>query len=155
MNESGIPIKKNPLVAFFLSVVPGLSHVYLGKVKKAIVLFIIDGGIILTLVYSESILMKILMINIYLFTFIPSALETYQLAQNKRSWISTDSKWYTVTLLLTTGFSALPLLWQNERFSKAFKILWTVLVPVLALCFFAVLFLFWDNIELFLHQTFR
>lgn len=146
---------KKPFLALILSLIPGLSHLYLGKIKKAVVLFIIDAGLVLSLIYSNSYLMKLIAINIYLFTFLPACLETYNMAKGKESWINTDSKLYTVILLLTTGFSALPLLWQNKELSKRFKIIWTIAVPLLALVFVGVLASYWDNFEQLLVKVFE
>lgn len=143
---------KKPAVAVILSLIPGLSHLYLGQVRKGLVLFVIDIGLGLTLIFSQSYLMKLIMINIYLFTFIPACFETYSYAKGKKSRISTDSRWYVTVLLITTGFNALPLLWQSSRLTKRFKIIWTILVPVLATTFVFILVKYWDNIEAFLRD---
>ncbi len=147
--------KKNARLALILSLFPGASHLYLGLVRKAVVLLIIDAGLVLTLIFSKSYLMKLVMANIYLFTAVPAALETTSLAQGKKSRIDTDATWYTVALLLTTGFSALPLLWQNPKFSRRFKIAWTVAVPLLALLYFWGLLLYWDTLEALLVRLFQ
>ncbi len=150
-----LPIKKNSTLTLVLSIIPGLAHLYLGKRGKALGLLVIDAGIFLTLIFSETLLMKVLMAGIYLVTFLPACLETYRMAQNRESWIKTDSKWYTSVLLLTTGFNALPLLWQSKAFSKRYKILWTLAVVVLAAGFFTVLTVFWNSIEDFLSIFFK
>jgi hypothetical protein len=131
----------------FLSILPGLSLVYVGKFKQALPLFIIDAGIILTVIFSGSYIMKILMAGIYLVTFFPPALESYQLVKYGRNTINTEAQWYVIVLLLTTGFTALPLLWKSGNFSKKAKIAWTVAVPVLAVLFFALLAKYWDNLD--------
>jgi hypothetical protein len=147
-------IRKKPVVVLLLSMIPGFSHLYLGQIKKALVLFVIDLGLGLTFVFSQSYLMKLIMINIYLFTFIPACLETYSYSKGKKSRISTDSKWYVTVLLITTGFNALPLLWQNSKLTKRFKIIWTILVPMLAVVFVVILIRHWDNLEAFLQKIF-
>ncbi|MCF7916731.1 MAG: hypothetical protein K9L61_03045 [Candidatus Omnitrophica bacterium] len=141
---------KKPTVAAVLSLMPGLSHLYLGQIKKALVLFVIDLGLGLILVFSQSYLMKLIMINIYLFTFIPACIETYSYSKGNKSRISTDSRWYVTILLITTGFNALPLLWQSNKLTKRYKIIWTVLVPILAAAFVFILIRYWDNLEAFL-----
>ncbi|MCF7895924.1 MAG: hypothetical protein K9L72_02870 [Candidatus Omnitrophica bacterium] len=115
-------------------------------------LFVIDIGLGLGLIFSQSYLMRLILINIYLFTFVPTCLEAYSYAKGKKSRISTDSKWYVTVLLITTGFNALPLLWQNRRVTKRFKIIWTILVPVLAAVFIFILARYWDNLEAFLQN---
>jgi hypothetical protein len=57
------------------------------------------------------------------FFLLLTCLEAYSYAKGKKSRISTDSKWYVTVLLITTGFNALPLLWQNRRVMKRFKII--------------------------------
>ncbi len=96
--------------------------------------------------------MKLIMVNIYLFTFIPACLEAYSQAKGKRSKVNTDSRWYVTVLLITTGFNALPLLWQSSKLTKRFKITWTALVPILAGVFVFILVRHWDNIEAFLQN---
>lgn len=134
-------------IVLILSFLPGLSHFYLGRRKKAIVLFIIDLGVFSTLLFSQSYLMKLLMINVYIVTFLPVSLETYHLAKGSKSRINTDSRWYVTVLLITTGFNAIPLLWQNEKLTKRFKVIWTILVPVFAFTFFFILVSHWEKLE--------
>jgi hypothetical protein len=55
-------------------------------------------------------------------------------------------------LLITTGFNALSLLWQNSKPTKSFKIIWTILMLVLAAVFVFILTRYWDNIEAFLQS---
>jgi len=140
-------MKKNPLVAAILFPIPGLSHLYLGKKRKAILLFIIDIGIALALIFSDSYIVRILMLMIYAVTALPAALEAYQLSEHKKKTIDTDSRWYVTILLLTTGFSALPLLWNSPNFSKRAKIIWTAAVPVLAIIFFSLIVMHWETLE--------
>lgn len=147
--------KKNAKLALILSIVPGLPHLYLRRIKKAVSLLVIDAGLILALFLSDSYLIKIIIANIYLFTFLPALLESYSIARDKKSRINTDSKWYVVILLLTTGFNALPLLWQNRAFSKKFKIIWTIIVPLLALLFAIGLFMYWNTLESLLANLFE
>ena len=136
-----------PELTLLLSPIPGLSHLYLGDKKKAVSLLIIDTGILLTLIFSKSLLMKVLMLGIYTITFLPACIETYQIAKYGKRLLNTNSQWYVILLLLTTGFSALPLLWQSDSFSKTGKIAWTIAVPTLAALFLFFLASQWNDIE--------
>lgn len=136
-----------PIFTLLLSPLPGLAHLYLGDKKKALSLLVIDAGIILTLVFSDSLLMKGLMLGIYIIAFLPAAVETYQLAAYDRRLLNTNAKWYVIIMLLTTGFSALPLLWQSNCFGRTGKTAWSIAVPVLATLFFFFLSSQWDDIE--------
>jgi hypothetical protein len=144
------PHSKSPVLAVLLSVLPGLSLVYIGLPKKAIGLFVIDAGIILTIIFSDSYVLKCLMAGIYLVTFGPACLESYQIAKYGQNTIDTEARWYVTILLLTTGFSALPLLWKSGYFSKEAKIGWSIAVPVLAVFFFTVLANFWTELDHYL-----
>ena len=75
---------------------------------------------------------------VYLMVMVPAVIETYVLAQGGVSRFS-ESKPYIVLLLLVTGFSALPLLWQSRAFSKRIKIVWSFVVPVFAVLWFSFL----------------
>jgi len=145
MNQVGV--KKSVLLTVIFSLLPGLSQIYLGDKKKGFFLLLIDAGIIFTLITSKSYLMRILMAGIFLVTFLPSAVESYQIAKYGERKIDTSSRWYVTILLLCTGFTALPLLWSSEKFSKKAKINWTVAVPILAFLFFSFLIKYWDMLE--------
>lgn len=148
VNDS--PCGKKVWLTVVLSFVPGLSFVYLGIWKKAVVLFIIDAGIALTFIFSGSYLAKLLALNIYLVTFMVPALESYQLARYGKKTVDSDARWYVTLLLLTTGFNALPLLWSSRMFSKKAKILWSIAVPLLAAVFVLLLVTYWQRADLFL-----
>ncbi|MBD3427057.1 MAG: hypothetical protein GF409_07515 [Candidatus Omnitrophica bacterium] len=124
----------------------------MGRWKRVIALFVIDAGIFLAFFLSGSYLMKLLAVNIYIFTFLAPFIESYQLAKYGKNTLSSDTRWYVVVLLLTTGFNALPLLWQSESFSRKAKISWSVAVPVLAALFVTVLVRYWDMAEAFLRD---
>ena len=143
---------KSGLVLGF-SVVPGLAHFYLGQRKKAIGLFIVDLGVLLTFLLSGSYILKLLMINVYIVTFLPACLETYNLEKGRHSRINTDSRWYVTVLLITTGLNAIPLLWQNDKLTRKFKITWTILVPVLGFLFFFGLISYWAEMEGYLERV--
>ena len=128
----------SPLVAASLSLVPGVGHWVVGKRGKAVGFFAIDLGIIGTLLFLRSPVAPLLASFVYFVAMIPAVLETYTLACGGASQFS-ESRPYIVVLLLVTGFSALPLLWQSRSFSKRAKIAWSVAVFVLAILFFSFL----------------
>jgi lysylphosphatidylglycerol synthetase-like protein (DUF2156 family) len=138
---------KNIYLTLGLSVLPGLSHIYLGEYHKVPGLFFIDAGIALTLLFSSSYVMSLLMVMIYFVTAVPASVESYQLARYGENTIDTGAKWYVTILLLTTGFAALPLLWKSDRFSKRAKAAWTIAVPLLAAAFFTILIRYWSYFE--------
>jgi hypothetical protein len=129
-----------------------MAQIYLGKTKKALGLFVIDAGILSIWLFSDSILMRLLAAGIYLITFLPACVEGYQLARYGKNILDTSADWYVIILLLTTGFSALPLLWQSPNFSKNSKIAWTAAVPVLAVLFFGIIIKYWAGIEAYLRD---
>lgn len=141
------PEKKKTWLVILLSLIPGLSLVYLGRFKKTLMIFIVDIGIVSGFVLSDSYLFKLILINIYFFTFLAPFLESYQLVRYGRNTIDSESRWYVTILLLTTGFNALPLLWNSDRFSRKAKIAWTIAVPLLFLLFLSVLVKYWDRAE--------
>lgn len=141
----------------FISIVapfPGIGHIFLDKKKKGVALVIVFLGLISGFIFSSLLLIKALMVMVYFSIAVPAGLETYQLAKYGKNRIDTDARWYTVVLLLFTGFAALPLLWQNKNFSRTSKILWSVAVPVLAVLFFAVIIRYKSLIEAFLEKIF-
>ncbi len=130
-----------PLLAASLSLVPGLGHLVIGKRRKAAALFVVDLGIICSAFFVKSRIGHLLTSFVYLMAMVPAVIETYALAQGGVSQFS-ESKPYIVVLLLLTGFSALPLLWQSSIFSKRIKIVWSIVVPMLAILYFGFLSFF-------------
>ena len=143
-------MRKNPWIAAGLSLVPGAGHFYIGRFKKGFALFCIDAALVAALFFSSKRLAYVLAAMIYLVTMIPGVLETYQAAKTGETAPRSESKIYVVLMLLVTGFPALPLLWQNTRFSPAAKRVWTAAVAVLAVLFFGALFFWGSAIEKFL-----
>ena len=117
---------------------PGLGHWYAGHAKKCVALFCIDAAIILSLIFSKSALILLLTGVIYLSTLLPAMLEAYQLALGVKAAF-THSRIYVVFMLLVTGITALPLLWQSGLFSGRAKKAWSVAVIVLAILYFTAL----------------
>jgi hypothetical protein len=134
-------------VIFLMGPFPGAGHMCLGNRKKALSLFLVFAAVISGFVFSPSRLIKLLMVMTYFSISIPAWVETFQIARYGKKKIDTDARWYTVMLLLFTGFAALPLLWQNSNFSKKSKVIWSVAVPLLAVVFFGLIFMYRDLIE--------
>jgi hypothetical protein len=134
-------------IVICLAFVPGLSLLYLGRWKKSIALFLIDAGVISILVFSNSYLMRLLAVNIYVFASIAPFIESYQLARYGKNTVDSGARWYVIILMLTTGFNALPLLWQSPNFSRISKIGWTITVTVLAAVFVALLVNYGTRVE--------
>ena len=128
----------SPILAASLSLVPGAGHWVVGKRGKAAAFFVIDLGMIGTVFFLRSPMALILTCLAYFMVMVPAVLETYTLACGGVSQLS-ESKPYIVLLLLVTGFSALPLLWQSHSFSKRTKIAWSIGVSVLAIFWFSFL----------------
>ena len=127
-----------PFLIASLSLVPGVGHWVLGKRGKAVALFVVDFGMVCSVLFFRSQMALFITCFAYLMVMIPAVIETYVLASGGVSRFS-ESKAYIVVLLLTTGFSALPLLWQSHSFSKRMKIAWSAAVAVLAVLFFSFL----------------
>ncbi|MBN1585882.1 MAG: hypothetical protein JW937_00460 [Candidatus Omnitrophica bacterium] len=127
-----------PLLIAGLSLVPGAGHLAAGRRSKAAALFVIDIGIVCSLVFLKSTAAYILAGFVYLMAMVPAVVETYQLAQGKAAGFG-ESKLYICVLLLSTGFAALPLLWRSLHFSKQDKIVWSIAVSVLAILYFSFL----------------
>jgi hypothetical protein len=127
--------------------IPGSGHMLLGRPKKALGLFLVFASLVIGSLLSDWFLIKILMVMVYLSITIPAWVEAYQIARYGKNKINTDARWYTIMLLLFTGFSALPLLWQNRNFSIKSKILWSIAVPALAIAFFSLLIAYRDSLE--------
>jgi len=127
-----------PLLAASLSLVPGAGHWVVGKRGKAVGFFAIDVGIICTILFLRSPLALLLACFVYFMVMVPAVIETYTLARGGVSQFS-ESRPYIVLLLLTTGFSALPLLWRSHAFSRQIKIAWSIAVSALAILWFCFL----------------
>ncbi len=121
-----------PLFVASLSLVPGIGHWIVGKRRKAAALFAVDFGIVCWIFLLKTTAGRFLTFFAYLMVMAPAVIETYALAQGGISEFS-ESKPYIVTLLLLSGLSALPLLWQSGVFSQRSKITWSIIIPVLAI----------------------
>jgi hypothetical protein len=138
----------------FTGIVPGIGHLLLGKPKKAVGLFLVFAGLVTGFIFADWLLIKILIVLVYISVALPAWIEAYQISRYGENTVNIDARWYTVILLLFTGFSALPLLWQNNNFSKKSKILWSIAVPLLAIAFFSLLFMYRDFLESIIRRIF-
>lgn len=142
---------QNPVVALGLSLLlPGLGHVYAGKLKKGLVFFCADAGVIAALFHPQIHLFFIWSLIVYPMAMARAGIEAYRIVKPGRWACDKDSRTYAVCMLLATGFSALPLLWQSRQFSRAAKIAWTAAVPVLTALFFGALAFCGPSLEKFL-----
>ncbi|MBF0254020.1 MAG: hypothetical protein HQL11_02700 [Candidatus Omnitrophica bacterium] len=139
--------KKNPITAVLLSLIPGAAQIYLGRTKKAVGFLCIFAGICAVWIFSPWVLGKFIAFFLYLSIALVPMIEHYQIARSGVSALSTDARWYVVFLLLTNGFAALPLLWQSERFGRASKFAWSILVPLFAAVYLFVLVRYWNDLE--------
>ncbi len=148
MSKQSIPLLWGLLLAPF----PGISHLLLKNYKKGLALLVIFCGAALTFSLTSSYLTKCLAIMIYVAILVPSFLEILQTQFSELNLIDADSKLYVIVMLLMTGFNALPLLWQNDRFSKLEKQGWSLTVTLLAVAFFAGLARYWHSLDSLIEQ---
>lgn len=126
----------------FLSLlIPGLGQLYSGERSKGIALLCISLGIGFGLGVAiagppafRSKVTVVMLAVVYLLVWIPTSIDAFQQAAgNTQTLLSGDRPWYVIVMLLTVGPMALPLLWQSQRFSKMAKIIWSVLIILVAL----------------------
>ena len=141
-----------PLLAASLSLLPGMGHLAVGKRGKAAALFVVDIGIVCSIILLRSAVGQLLTCFAYLMVMVPAVIETYMLSQGRASSFN-DSKAYIMAMLLAGGFLALPLLWQSSVFSRRAKIAWSVVIPALAVLYFSFLGVY--GIQLFNYARVR
>ncbi len=125
---------KNPRLALFYSVVvPGLGQLYLGERAKGWTLLCMGAGVVVSLIVSHTWIAWFLMGGIYLAVIIPAALDAFQTASGRPQTFPADTVPYVIVMLLMVGPFAIPLLWQSRKFSNVAKIVWTVVVILIAL----------------------
>lgn len=131
---------KDPRLALFYSVIaPGLGQLYLGDRAKGWTLLCMAAGVVVSLIVSHTVMAWFLMGGIYLTVMIPAALDAFQTAAGQPRTFAGNTIPYVILMLLTVGPFAIPLLWQSPRFSKTAKILWTILVILIAFLAIATL----------------
>lgn len=128
--------RRSPHIAAILSAaVPGLGQWYNAERPKGLALLCMTLGIWFGLATGlHSWVTVVMLVVVYVFVWIPATVDAYQRAAgHSSSLLSGERRWYTVLMLLAVGPMALPLLWQGARFSRMAKVLWTVVVIVIAL----------------------
>ena len=121
--------------------VPGLGQLYNGERAKGIAVLCMTIGIVVGVTMAttgpaqaRSSITVVMLGLIYVFVWIPAVIDAYQRASGQtQSLLSGTKTWYVILMLLSIGPMALPLLWQSPRFSRPAKIIWTVIVILLAL----------------------
>lgn len=132
--------KHSPVMAGSLSVVPGAGHIYLGRYWKAGALFVMDSGVVLALHAAKSVAAgSALFVFYYLLIGVPAVIECYHGAQNETSPLD-RSQHYIIVLMLVRGCWALPMLWHSRHFSKRSKIIWSIVIPLIAAAYLTVLY---------------
>jgi TM2 domain-containing membrane protein YozV len=154
-------MERLPLVAGGLSLlVPGAGQLYNGERAKGIAILCITAGIWSGLLMAavgpaafHSIFTIAMLGAVYLFIWFPAAADAYQRASGvTTSLLSGDKAWYVIAMLLTVGPMALPLLWHSRRFSRTAKIIWTVLIVLLAILGIVFLLVIGPAVERLLHE---
>lgn len=145
---------KNPFLAFLYSwLAPGLGQLYLGERAKGWTLLCMAAGVWISLAISHTPLSWLLMGLIYLAVMIPAASDAFQTASGKPRTFAGNSVFYVIAMLLLVGPFAVPLLWQSARFSRTAKILWTILVILIAFLAIAVLMLTASSLDQLIKQS--
>jgi len=134
---------------------PGLGQLLNGERPKGVAILCITAGIIYGLAMGaagpeafRSILTVAVLALVYLFIWIPAIVDAYQRASGSATTLLSGERiWYVIFMLLTVGPMALPLLWQSPRFSKTAKIIWTLVVVLIALASILLLVVFGPDIE--------
>ena len=122
-----------PWVAGFLSlIVPGLGQLYLGRRTEAIgpLCVAIAAAIAPQIFHSQS--TAVMMTFIYGATALPAARDAFRAAKGIDVRASTQAVGYVIMMLFVAGPLALPLLWQTPRLSQRAKVIWTIVVVVIA-----------------------
>ena len=133
--------RKNPWVAFFLTLLfPGLGHWYVGNNFSALAYAIITTGLWISYYSAHSLLARTAVLFIVPFFVLPAARDAVAVARGKkRSVTGEESRIYVVWMLCCVGPFAIPLLWQNKKFSLPVKIIWTVaVVSIVAMFLLAI-----------------
>ena len=141
IGQAGQPRVYSSVLAAGLSIVPGLGHLYAGKMGKAAAFLLISAGLLAGAYLARGSEKGLLLLVPYLLVMVPAAFESYCLASGKSGGL-TESKSYIVALLLTNGLSVLPLLWQSSLFTKKSKVIWSVVVPALAVLYLGFIFVY-------------
>lgn len=135
--NSSKTINKNPWAAFFLTLLfPGLGHLYVENRLSALAYALIAIGLWFSYFSTPSFLTRVAILLIFPFVVIPAARDAVAVAQGRKKVVTgEESRVYVVWMLCCAGPFALPLLWQNKKFSTATKVVWTLVVVSIAAVF--------------------
>lgn len=134
MNDSS---PRSPRLAAALSaLLPGLGQLYAGERAQGWAVLTMAVGVLAGVGLAlwgppplRSRATVALLLFIYPFVWWPAVTGARGSAAGAGgSWLARGEAWYTVLMLVTVGPMALPLLWQNPRFSHRAKRLWTAVV---------------------------
>ena len=126
---------------------------YAGQKGKGLVSLCMGSGILLSLLLSQSWVTTGLLGFAYAMVIIPSAFDVYRYANGQTQAGTSDSKLYIIMMLFLTGLFGLPLLWQGKTFSKNVKLLWTIIVILLAILFLSTIILMGPVIEKYVEEN--
>lgn len=135
-SEISVP-KKNPWIAFFLTILfPGLGHLYVGSRFAAGAYAAMTLGLGYSYFSAKSFLAQLAVLFIVPFVVIPAVRDAVSVARgNKKVVTGEESQLYVIWMLCCVGPFAIPLLWQNKKFSVPVKIAWTALIIAIAVTF--------------------
>jgi hypothetical protein len=141
--------QKNPWVAFLLTLVlPGLGHFYVGSRFSGLAYTIMTVGLGYSYFSAKSFLARIAVLFIVPFLVIPAARDAMAVAQGKKKPVTgEESRIYVVWMLCCVGPFAIPLLWQNKKFSVPVKIVWTVVVISIVVLFLSAVSILGKNYD--------
>ena len=146
--------RRTPVVAAGLSlVVLGAGQLYNGERAKGLAMLMMSVGIAVSCVAFRSPATLVFMGLIYLAVLIPASLDAYRVASGGASRFSGGAPWYVIGMLLAVGPFALPLLWTSPRFSRTAKIVWTLVVILVALVCIVMLAAVGPMIDQLLRQS--
>ncbi len=141
--------KKNPWIAFLLTLVfPGLGHFYVGSRFAALAYGAMTVGLGYSYFSAKSFLARIAVLFIVPFLVVPAARDAMAVAQGKKKPVTgEESRVYVVWMLCCVGPFAIPLLWQNKKFSVPVKIVWTVVVISIVVLFLSAVSILGKNYD--------
>lgn len=126
-------MKDSRLALFYSAVLPGLGQLYVGERAKGLTLLCMVAGVAVSLIISHTAVACVLMGGIYFAVMIPAAWDAFRAASGRPQIFTADAIPYVIMMLLLVGPFAIPLLWQSRKFSTPVKIVWTVVVLLIAL----------------------
>lgn len=112
-----------------------------------------DAGVAVSLLLSHTAIACFVMGGIYFAVMIPAVMDAFQTASGRPRTFTADTVPYVIVMLLMVGPFAIPLLWQSRKFSTSWKIVWTLVVILIALLGIAILTFAASSLEQFMKQA--